>query len=86
MRITEVDPGLVETEFSLVRFGGDAEEAAKPYAGLAPLVADDVADCIAWAVTRPAHVNIDQIVVKPVAQATATLVDRSGRLQLDTPD
>ncbi len=78
IRITEIDPGMVETEFSLVRFGGDAERAAQVYAGLTPLSAGDVADCVAWAATRPSHVNIDQIVVKPRAQATATLAHRAG--------
>jgi NADP-dependent 3-hydroxy acid dehydrogenase YdfG len=76
VRVTEIDPGMVETEFSLVRFGGDEERAAKVYEGLTPLTADDVADCIAWAVTRPGHVNIDQIVVRTVDQATATLFHR----------
>src|SRR5205807_2313918 len=71
IRVTEVDPGLVETEFSLVRFDWDADAAKRPYVGMMPLTADDVADCIEWAVTRPPHVNIDQIVVKPTAQATA---------------
>lgn len=78
IRVTEVDPGLVETEFSLVRFGGDAEKAKKPYVGMMPLTADDVADAITWAVTRPPHVNIDQIVMKPLAQATATLIHRKS--------
>jgi NADP-dependent 3-hydroxy acid dehydrogenase YdfG len=78
IRITEVDPGLVETEFSLVRFGGDGEAAKRPYVGMTPLTADDVADCIEWAVTRPPHVNIDQIVVKPTAQATAQRVHRGA--------
>lgn len=77
IRVTEVDPGLVETEFSLVRFAGDAGRAAAVYAGLQPLTADDVADAIVWAVTRPAHVNIDQIVLKPTAQAR---VDKMHRL------
>ena len=65
-------PGLVETEFSLVRFGGDAERAANVYRGLTPLNPDDVADVIAFAVTRPPHVNLDQIVVKARDQAAAT--------------
>jgi NADP-dependent 3-hydroxy acid dehydrogenase YdfG len=72
IRVTEIQPGLVETEFSLVRFDGDRDKAAKPYEGLTPLTGDDIADCIAWAVTRPAHVNIDELVVRPVAQASAT--------------
>ena len=76
IRITEIDPGLAETEFSLVRFGGDAEKAKKPYEGMTPLSADDIADAVLWVVSRPAHVNIDQIVIKPLAQATATLVHR----------
>ncbi len=76
IRITEVAPGMVETEFSEVRFKGDKERAAKVYAGLQPLVAEDVADCIQWAVTRPPHVNIDEIVVKPLAQASATVAYR----------
>ncbi len=76
IRITEVAPGLVETEFSEVRFAGDKERAAKVYSGLTPLSAADVADCIIWAVTRPLHVNIDEIVVKPLAQASATVVVR----------
>lgn len=75
IRITEVAPGLVETEFSLVRLG-DAERAAAVYAGMTPLTAADVADCVAWAVTRPAHVNIDEIVIRPRDQATATVVHR----------
>lgn len=76
VRVTEIAPGLVETEFSLVRFDGDTEKAEQPYAGMKPLTADDIADCITWAVTRPAHVNVDEIVVRPVAQATATKVFR----------
>jgi NADP-dependent 3-hydroxy acid dehydrogenase YdfG len=76
VRVTEVAPGLVETEFSLVRFAGDEEKAKQPYAGIEPLTADDVADCIAWAVTRPPHVDVDEIVVRPVAQARATEVAR----------
>jgi NADP-dependent 3-hydroxy acid dehydrogenase YdfG len=76
IRVTEVDPGLVETEFSLVRFGGDAERARQVYEGLTPLTAEDVADCVAWAATRPSHVNVDRIVVMPRDQASATAVFR----------
>lgn len=76
IRVTEVDPGAVDTEFSMVRFKGDASKAAKVYEGYVALTAEDVADCVAWAVTRPPHVNIDQIVVKPAAQATTTVIAR----------
>jgi NADP-dependent 3-hydroxy acid dehydrogenase YdfG len=77
VRVTEVAPGLVgETEFSLVRFGGDADRARAVYRGLQPLTPKDVADCIVWAATRPAHVNIDEIVLRPLDQATSTAVYR----------
>jgi NADP-dependent 3-hydroxy acid dehydrogenase YdfG len=76
VRVTEVDPGMVETEFSLVRFEGDEERAAQVYAGVEALTADDVAECIVWAATRPSHVNIDQLVVKPRDQAAPHLVHR----------
>lgn len=76
VRVTEIAPGLAETEFSLVRFAGDAERARSVYRGLEPLTAEDVADCVVWAATRPSHVNIDEIVVRPRDQATATLVHR----------
>ncbi len=76
VRVTEVAPGLVETEFSQVRFYGDEQRAAKVYEGMTPLTADDVAECIAWAASRPPHVNIDEIVVRPRDQATATQVHR----------
>jgi NADP-dependent 3-hydroxy acid dehydrogenase YdfG len=76
VRVTEICPGLVETEFSLVRFAGDALRAKSVYRGLTPLTAEDVAECIVWAATRPAHVNIDEIVVRPRDQATATMVHR----------
>ena len=69
VRISEVAPGMVETEFSMVRFKGDAEAAAKVYEGMKALEAEDIADCIAWVVTRPAHVNIDEVVIKPRDQA-----------------
>lgn len=75
VRVTEIDPGLVETEFSTVRLG-DEERAKKVYAGMTPLTGDDIADCVAWCVTRPAHVNIDEMVVRPRAQATARDVHR----------
>ncbi|PRX45526.1 hypothetical protein B0I33_109189 [Prauserella shujinwangii] len=68
LRLTEIVPGMVETDFSLNRFGGDSERAAKVYQGLQPLTADDVAEVIAFAATRPSHVNLDQIVLKPRAQ------------------
>lgn len=76
IRVTEIDPGMVDTEFSIARFAGDGERAAKVYAGMTPLTADDVADCIVWAATRPSHVNIDQIVVLPRDQAGARQVHR----------
>ncbi|HEX4357336.1 MAG TPA: SDR family NAD(P)-dependent oxidoreductase [Pseudonocardia sp.] len=72
VRLTEVAPGLVETEFSLVRFEGDADKADKVYAGLTPLTAGDVAEVIGFAVSRPSHVNLDTIVLKPRDQASAT--------------
>jgi NADP-dependent 3-hydroxy acid dehydrogenase YdfG len=78
IRITEVAPGLVETEFSLVRFRGDVERAAGVYRGLEPLRASDVAELIAFCVTRPPHVDIDYVGIKPTAQATATVAHRSG--------
>ncbi|MFD7435916.1 SDR family NAD(P)-dependent oxidoreductase [Streptomyces sp. NPDC059861] len=78
VRVIEVAPGLVRTEeFALTRFGGDEERAAKVYEGVpAPLTADDVADTITWAVTRPSHVNIDLLVVRPRAQASNTKLHR----------
>jgi NADP-dependent 3-hydroxy acid dehydrogenase YdfG len=69
VRVTSVDPGMVETEFSLVRFRGDAARAKKVYAGTTPLRAEDVADCVLFAVDRPPHVNLDTIVVMPTDQA-----------------
>ncbi len=76
VRVTTVNPGLVETNFSVIRFHGDTERASQVYKGLEPLVAADVADAILWAVTRPAHVNIARITLTPVAQANSTLVHR----------
>lgn len=78
VRFTEVAPGMVETDFSLVRFEGDREKADAVYRGLTPLSAEDIAGIVAFAVTRPAHVNIDQIVVRPRAQHSATRVHRSS--------
>jgi NADP-dependent 3-hydroxy acid dehydrogenase YdfG len=78
VRVTEIAPGMVRTEeFSLVRFGGDAERAAAVYDGVAsPLTAEDVADAVSWCATRPAHVNIDLLVLRPLAQASNTKVHR----------
>jgi NADP-dependent 3-hydroxy acid dehydrogenase YdfG len=78
VRICEIAPGMVKTdEFSLVRFGGDREKAESVYAGVAePLVAEDIADAVAWVVTRPAHVNIDELVIRPRAQAAQHKVHR----------
>jgi NADP-dependent 3-hydroxy acid dehydrogenase YdfG len=76
VRVTEIVPGMVETEFSLVRFDGDEAAAARVYEGMQPLSAEDVAECIRWALAQPPHVNIDEIVVRPRDQATATSVHR----------
>lgn len=76
VRMTEIAPGMVETEFSLVRFGGDEEAAKRVYEGMEPLRAEDVAECIRWAVAQPPHVNVDEIVVRPRDQAAATEVHR----------
>lgn len=77
VRFTEVLPGMVETEFSLVRFAGDAERANAVYTGLTPLTSQDVADVITFAVTRPAHVNLDTIVIKPRDQHSAARAHRN---------
>lgn len=76
IRVTEVDPGLVKTEFSIVRFRGDERAADAVYEGMTPLTGEDVADCIAFAVTRPSHVNIDTLVVLARDQSGATTVHR----------
>ncbi|EIE97268.1 SDR family NAD(P)-dependent oxidoreductase [Saccharomonospora glauca] len=76
LRFTEIVPGMVETEFSVNRFDGDTERAAKVYEGLTPLTAEDVAEVIAFAATRPPHVNLDQIVIKPTAQYNGSRVHR----------
>jgi NADP-dependent 3-hydroxy acid dehydrogenase YdfG len=70
IRITTVDAGMVETEFSLVRFKGDADKASAVYEGIDPLTAEDISDCVMWAVTRPWHMNVDEIVVKARNQAS----------------
>jgi NADP-dependent 3-hydroxy acid dehydrogenase YdfG len=77
IRVSEVAPGMVETEFSLVRFEGDREKADKVYEGTTPLSAEDVADAIAYVVTRPAHVDVDYLSIKPTHHATARDVHRS---------
>ena len=76
IRITTVDPGLVQTDFSLVRFRGDEEAARQVYAGVEPMTPDDIAECILFAVTRPPHVNVDEIVVKALAQASGARIVR----------
>jgi 3-hydroxy acid dehydrogenase / malonic semialdehyde reductase len=78
IRITAVDGGLVETEFSIVRFKGDTEQAAAVYKGIDPLIADDIADCVMWALTRPWHVNVDEIVVKARNQASGGRILRDA--------
>jgi 3-hydroxy acid dehydrogenase / malonic semialdehyde reductase len=76
IRITTVDPGLVETEFSLVRFRGDAVQASKVYEGVEAMTPADVAECVLFAVTRPPHVNVDEIVVKALAQSSGARIVR----------
>jgi NADP-dependent 3-hydroxy acid dehydrogenase YdfG len=77
VRVTEISPGLVGgTEFSMVRFDGDMEKVRAVYEGLTPLTAEDVAECVAFAVTRPSRVNVDEIVVRPRDQASAMLFHR----------
>ena len=78
LRVTEIAPGMVETEFSVIRFRGDTTKADDVYAGVQPLTADDIADCITWAVTRPPHVDVDFMVVRPVAQAASYKVARNS--------
>ena len=76
VRVTSIDPGMVETEFSQVRFHGDKERAAKVYQGLTPLQPSDVADAIVWAATRPAHVNIARVLLTSIDQANSLLFNR----------
>jgi 3-hydroxy acid dehydrogenase / malonic semialdehyde reductase len=77
IKVTAINPGMVETEFSVVRFDGDEEKAKKVYQGLAPLKPEDIAETIYWAATRPAHVNINDIIIMPAVQASATNVIRN---------
>ena len=76
IKVTEIRPGMVETEFSLVRFKGDQEKALSPYNGLVPLFAEDIADAILYVVTRPDHVCINEMEITPMAQANAFYVFR----------
>ena len=76
IRVTAIHPGAVETEFSEIRFGGDKERAKKVYEGFTPLTAIDVAETIYFAASRPAHVNINELVLMPTAQASATVINR----------
>ena len=76
IRVTTVDPGLVETEFSLVRFRGDRERAKAVYEGVTPMTPNDIAECVLFAVTRPPHVNVDEIVVKALAQSSGARIVR----------
>ena len=76
IRVSSIDPGLAETEFSLVRFKGDVERARKPYEGTHPLVAKDIAEILVWVASRPPHMNIDEMLIKPVDQAAMHKVYR----------
>ena len=76
IHLTTIEPGLVETGFSKVRFRGDVEQAKKVYEGVEPLTPDDIAECVLFAVTRPAHMNIDELVVKALAQSTPVRIVR----------
>ncbi|WP_343533082.1 SDR family NAD(P)-dependent oxidoreductase [Pedobacter sp.] len=76
IKVTQINPGMVETEFSIVRFKGDENRAKKVYDGLEPLIAQDIADAIWYVVSRPAHVNINDMLIMPTAQATGTIVKR----------
>ncbi len=76
LRVSQVSPGMVETEFSLVRFRGDGERAGKVYKGVTPLSPDDVADAVVYCATRPSHVDVSEIIVMPTDQASTTMVHR----------
>jgi 3-hydroxy acid dehydrogenase / malonic semialdehyde reductase len=77
IKVSTVDPGMVETEFSVVRFSGDKQRADKVYEGLSPLVANDIADAVLYCATRPDHVNINEIILTPLAQGSSTQVIRN---------
>ncbi|MDQ7799204.1 MAG: SDR family oxidoreductase [Candidatus Edwardsbacteria bacterium] len=76
IRVTSIDPGMAETEFSLVRFHGDSERAAKVYQGVRPLTARDIAQAVVWSCSRPPHVNIEQMIITATDQAAAAMVNR----------
>src|SRR5919204_4763390 len=78
IRITTVDPGLVQTNFSVVRFRGDEQQARAVYEGVEAMTPDDIAECVLFAVTRPPHVNVDEIVVKALAQSSGARIVRSS--------
>jgi 3-hydroxy acid dehydrogenase / malonic semialdehyde reductase len=76
IRVTTVDPGMTETEFSLVRFRGDRERASKVYQGLQPLTAGDIAEAVVWSCSRPPHVNVEQLIITPTDQASVSMVNK----------
>lgn len=78
IKVSAVNPGMVETEFSIVRFDGDQERAKRVYEGLQPLTPDDIAETIYWMASRPAHVNINDVIIMPAAQANSTTVKRTN--------
>jgi 3-hydroxy acid dehydrogenase / malonic semialdehyde reductase len=78
IKVTAIDPGMVETEFSEVRFHGDKERAKNVYTGLQPLTGTDIAETILFVISRPAHVNINDLLIMPTAQATGTIVNRKN--------
>lgn len=78
VRVTNIEPGMVETEFSMVRFDGDHQKAKQLYSGMTPLLADDIAECITWSLLRPPHVNIQEMVIYPTEQASSGHIFRSN--------
>lgn len=78
IKVTAINPGMVETEFSEVRFHGDADRAKAVYQGVTPLSGQDIAEIIVFALNRPAHVNINDLLVMPTVQATGTIINRSN--------